>query len=195
MRNQEKIPNAIDGFGRYAEETDEYKPYEDLEFSDLEWGKYREEQNVHYLHGALPLFDTGVSILKEEYDTQDMLLDKIKKRIENKDYPIFVTAGNGEEKLTHIMHNQYLTFCYESLCTIKGSLITFGFNFGQYDEHIIEAINRAARQNIRDRLRSVYIGVYSGNDRKHIESIKDKFKCKVNLYDAKTANVWDQKDD
>jgi hypothetical protein len=196
MRNKDKIPNAIDGFGRYAEETDEYVPYEDLEFSDLVWGKHREEQNVHYLHGTLPLFDTGVSILKEEYDTQDMLLDKVKKRIENKDYPIFVTAGNGEQKLTHIMHNQYLTFCYDSLCSIEGSLITFGFNFGQYDEHIIEAINCAAKhgKKVQNRLWSIYIGVYSDNDRKHIESIANKFKCKVNLYDAKTANVWDPKD-
>jgi hypothetical protein len=41
---------------------------------------------------------------------------------------------------------------------------------------------------------SVYIGVYSENDRKHIESIVEKFKCKVALYDAKTASVWEQKD-
>jgi len=152
--------------------------------------------NVHYLHGTLPLFDTGVSILKEEYDTQDMLLDKITKRIENKDYPIFVTAGNGEQKLTHIMHNQYLTYCYDSLCSIEGSLITFGFNFGKYDEHIIEAINCAAKhgKKVKNRLWSVYIGVYSDDDRKHIQSIEHKFKCKVNLYDAKSANIWNSKD-
>jgi Domain of unknown function (DUF4917) len=192
MRNSDMIKNPIDGFGREVEDTGEYVPEDELEFSELIWGKHKEEQNVHYLHGALPLFDTGTSIIKEEYDPQNYLLEKIKQRVENKDYPVFVTAGNGKEKLTHIRHNQYLTFCYEQLCTIEGSLITFGFNFGQYDEHIIKAINIAAKpgKKVSSKLWSVYIGIYSDDDQRHIESIKDKFKCKVNLYDAKTVNIW-----
>ncbi|MHA1215508.1 MAG: DUF4917 family protein [Candidatus Hodarchaeales archaeon] len=196
MRNMDKIANAIDGFGRYAEESDEYQAYEDLEFSDLEWGKHRDEQNIHYLHGALPLFDAGISIVKEEYDTQDLLLEKIKKRIANREYPIFVTAGDGKEKLTHIMHNQYLSHCYDQLSSLDGSLVTFGFNFGKHDEHIIDAINIAAkhRKKTPPKLWSIYIGVYSKDDKKYIESIAGKFKCKVNLYDSKTVNVWDQKD-
>ena len=169
-----------------------------MELSDLEWGKYKDDQNIHYLHGALPLFDAGISVTKEEYDTHDLLLDKIKKRIANKEYPIFVTAGTGKEKLTHIMHNQYLSYCYERLSSLEGSLVTFGFNFGEYDEHIINAINIAAKHGKKapPKLWSIYIGVYSEDDKKHIESIKKsgKFKCKVNLYDAKTANVWDSLD-
>lgn len=193
MRNMENLPfDPIDGFGRPVEDADEYK--EDYIEGELEWGKYKEERNVHYLHGTLPLFDAGVSIVKEEYDSQGLLLEKIETRIENKDYPIFVTAGNGEEKLTHIKHNEYLTYCYDKLCALEGSLITFGFNFGEYDNHIIQAINHAAKygKKVKDRLWSVYIGVYSETDLKHIESIVDKFKCKVNVYDARTANVWEQ---
>ena len=64
--------------------------------------------------------------------------------------------------------------------------------FGPYDEHIIEAINRAAKHGQKDfpKLLSVYIGVYSDPDRQHIEQIINQFKCKVRIYDAKTANVW-----
>lgn len=190
MRNIDKFPQAIDGFGREVEDSNEY--VEDYDEGVLEWGKYREEQNVHYLHGTLPLFDAGVSIIKEEYDTQEYLLQKIENRMDKKEYPIFVTAGNGEEKLTHIMHNQYLTYCYEKLCSIDGSLVTFGFNFGEHDHHIIDAINQAAKygKKIFPKLLSIYIGVYSKADKNHIESIADKFKCKVNIYDAKTARVW-----
>lgn len=192
MRNSDMINNPIDGFGREVEDTGEYVPEDELEYSELIWGKNKENQNVHYLHGALPLFDTGTSIIKEEYDSQNYLLQNIKQRIENKDYPVFVTAGNGKEKLTHIMHNQYLSFCYEKLCSIEGSLITFGFNFGKYDEHIIDAINVAAKQGkkISPKLWSIYIGIYSEANLKRIEGMKNKFKCKVNLYDAKTAPVW-----
>lgn len=192
MRNSDSIKAAIDGFGRERENPDEYVEEEDLEYSELRWGKHKSEQNVHYLHGALPIFDTGIDIVKEEYDGQNYILDNIKARIEKKEYPVFVTAGDGQEKLRHILHNQYLTYCYESLCSLEGSLITFGFNFGEYDEHIIDAINIAAKQgkNFPPKLWSVYIGIYSEDDRKHIEKIRDKFKCKVNLYDAKTLNIW-----
>ncbi|WP_430232418.1 DUF4917 family protein [Nitrosomonas communis] len=101
-------------------------------------------------------------------------------------------AGNGEDKLDHIMHNRYLSFCYESLSRIEGSLITFVFNFGDSDLHIIDAINIAAKQGAKvgNKLFSVYIGIYSEAFQRHIESIKHSFKCKVNLFAAETTRVW-----
>ncbi len=146
--------------------------------------------NVFYLHGALPFFDTGVSVEKEEYSVYNYLLQNISARMERGEYPIFVTAGDGQQKLKHITHNQYLTFCYDSFCAAEGSLVTFGFGFGQYDEHIIAAINRAARQKAPDKLWSIYIGVYSDIDKKHIEHLAPQFRCKVHVFDANSANVW-----
>ena len=193
MRNG--ADNAIDGFGRDLEtdlDDGHYVEPDDLEYSELRWGKYKEEQTVYYLHGTLPIFDTGINIVKAQYDEEHYLLQNVKDRIDKKEYPIFVTAGNGKEKLTHIMHNKYLSFCYDQLCNIEGSLVTFGFNFGEYDTHIIDSINVTAKmgRKIPDKLWSVYIGVYSDENLKHIIEIKDKFKCKVTPYNARTANIW-----
>lgn len=191
MRNESQ--NAVDGFGRELENPKGYKSQEDLEFSkDLIWGKYKSEQCVFYVHGTLPIFDTGVDIVKEVYDTEHYLLENINARLDHREYPIFVTAGTGNEKLQHIVHNRYLMHCYESLSNIEGSLVTFGFNFGDYDHHIIEAINKAAKQGKKqgNKLHSVYIGVYSEADYNHILEISSRFNCKVNLYDARTANIW-----
>jgi hypothetical protein len=193
MRNGAQ--NATDGFGRDLEtvlDDEHYIEPDDLEYSELRWGKYKDEQTIHYLHGTLPIFDTGVNIIKVEYDTEHYLLQNVKERIDKKEYPIFVTAGNGKEKLTHIMHNKYLSFCYEQLCETQGSLITFGFNFGEYDTHIIDAINVAAKmgRKMPDKLWSVYIGVYSDEDLQHIREIEKKFKCKVTPYNARTVNIW-----
>ena len=167
MRNGAQ--KAIDGFGRDLEtdlDGEHYIDPSDLEYSELRWGKHKEEQTIFYLHGTLPFFDTGLNIIKVEYDTEHFLLQNVKERINKKEYPVFVTAGDGKEKLTHIRHNQYLSYCYDQLCDIKGSLITFGFNFGDYDTHIIDAINIAAKQGkkVKDKLWSVYIGVYSDED-------------------------------
>jgi hypothetical protein len=191
MRNQAQIGNVIDGFGKeYIEkDSDKFDPNFVPEFGDLEWGPNKSGQHVHYVHGALHIFDEGVSITKEIYE-EDCLLENIKKRINKREYPVFVTAGDGKQKLTHILHNQYLDYCYKTLSTITGSLVVFGFGFGKYDEHVIEAINKAAKQRKPNCLLSVYIGVFSKEDEKYIESIKHKFKCKANLFDSKTANIW-----
>lgn len=183
----------IDGFGRELENPLEVQRGEDEQWSDLIWGPNQSKQNIHYLHGALHLFDAGSEIIKEQYDWTGYLLDHITNRLDEGSYPIFVTAGNGKEKLEHIRHNRYLSYCYDRLSNTEGSLVTFGFNFGPYDDHIIEAINRAAKHGVKvpDKLWSVYIGTYSDADIKHIESILPKFEVKVQLFDAKTANVWE----
>ena len=191
MRNAAQ--NAIDGFGRDLEtelDGERYIDPDDFEYSELRWGKHKKEQTIHYLHGTLPIFDTGINIVKVQYDTERFLLQNVRERIDKKEYPIFVTAGNGKEKLMHIMHNKYLAFCFERLCDIEGSLVTFGFNFGEYDTHIIDAINVAAKKKPPHKLWSVYVGVYSDEGLEHILKIKDKFKCKVTPYNARTANLW-----
>jgi hypothetical protein len=78
----------------------------------LRWGKYKDKQNIHFFHGTLPIFDRGINIIKEEYGGEKLLLENIKERLAREEYPVFVAAGNGEDKLNHIMHNKYLSFCY-----------------------------------------------------------------------------------
>lgn len=195
MRNESKL--AIDGFGRELLNASEVIRGKEPHFSDeLFWGKHKEEQSVFYVHGTLPFFDTGVKIEKEVYTSQKYLLENVKERLDKKDYPIFVTAGNGDEKLEHIMHNRYLTYCYEQLSKIEGSLISFGFNFGQYDEHIIKAINKAANHGLKPKdgkkLWSIYIGIYSEESLEHIKKIEDRFLCKVHVYNARTAKIWNE---
>jgi hypothetical protein len=180
---------STDGFGRDRESPDEYVPPEELEYSELRWGRNADGQNVHYIHGALPLFDTGVEIVKEEY-AEAYLLEQITKRIEGGSYPVFVTAGDATQKLTHIRHNPYLQNSYEALASIKGSLVTFGFNFGTHDAHILAAIQRATKQPKPDRLWSIYIGAYSDEDAARAEGLAKQLKCKVHVFDSSTAGVW-----
>lgn len=191
MRNGSK--DAVDGFGRDFENPEDNLVGEEAEYSELRWGKYRDTQCIYYLHGALPIFDTGIDIVKEEYDSEHYLLQKINERMENKEYPIFVTAGDANEKLNHIMHNKYLTFCYDQFSKIEGSLVVLGFNFGKYDTHIIDAINKAAHyeKSKSGKLYSIYIGVHSDSALEQIERIEKKFKCKVNKYNARTARIWE----
>jgi hypothetical protein len=184
--------DAGDGFGREVTNPFEVSNEVEAELSDLFWGPNVASQSVHYLHGALHLFDVGSTIEKEQYDADGYLLENITRRLNEGEYPIFVTAGDGSQKLEHIRHNRYLSHCYDKLSELDGYLVTFGFNFGKYDDHIIDAINRACKGKSKNppKLWSVYIGVYSDADIEHIKSIEHKFYPKVRIYDAKTAKVW-----
>lgn len=187
------FPNAIDGFGReLLNPLETSNKTEEPEFSNLRWGPNKETQNVHYLHGALPLFDTGAEIEKEQYSEDGWLLENIGHRLDASEYPIFVTAGDANEKLELIRHNRYLSNCYDRLCSIDGSIISFGFGFGAYDDHIIHALNKAshATNKTPPKLWSIYVGVYSDNDRQHIEAIEHKFHAKVHTFEAKSVKLW-----
>lgn len=175
-----------DGFGRDTLDEDgnitnqQKKP-------ELYWGKYMDRQSIFFLHGSLPLFYDGIILTKETYDNKKNILEKITKKMDKGHFPLFVTGGTFREKLNQILLNPYLKFCYDKLSDIEGSLITFGFNFGQNDQHIINAINKAST----NRLSSLYISVYSKEDQGHIEAIRHKFKFKdVNIFDAKTVKIW-----
>lgn len=189
---REEVANSIDGFGREIENPVEASEGETPEWSELRWGINDANQNIFYLHGALQLFDTGTEIIKEQYDEEGYLLENISKRLDAGEYPIFVTAGTGKEKLAHIRHNRYLSHCYDRLTEVDGSLVSFGFNFGEYDEHIIDAINKATHVGRKQppKLWSIYIGTYSNSDVDHIEKISRAFHAKVHTFDATTANVW-----
>jgi len=189
---RQKIANAIDGFGRELLNPIQAADGGDPEWSDLIWGENRKGQNIFYLHGALPLFDSGTQIIKEQYSNDGFLLENISTRLDAGEYPIFVTAGNGADKLAQIRHNPYLSDCYDNLTEVNGSIITFGFGFGEYDEHIIDALNKATKfgSKMPPKLWSVYIGTYTKHDIEYIESIQHKFHAKVHTYDAKTVNLW-----
>lgn len=186
------VPKHVDGFGRELLNPIEATRGKDQEWSELRWGPNRDEQNIHYLHGALPLFDTGPDVVKEEYTGDAYLLENITARLKKSQYPVFVTAGTGEEKLARIRHDRYLSFCYDRLCAVEGSLVSLGFSFGNSDLHIVDAINKAAKHGSKqpDRLWSVYIGIFSDADAQHIANIEGRFQCKVNTFDAKSAKVW-----
>lgn len=187
------IDGAVDGFGRELLNPQEVSSKtEPAEYSELLWGPNRAEQNIHHLHGTLPIFDSRTEIIKESYSEKGYLLHNIGQRLDQGHYPIFVTAGKANDKLDLILHNRYLTYCYDQFCQINGSLVTYGFGFGEYDDHLIDALNKAhhAQHKSPPKLWSIYIGVYSDSDRQHIHKISHKFHAPIRTFNVTTINPW-----
>jgi hypothetical protein len=95
------------------------------------------------------------------------ILKQLEERLTKGDLPMFVSEGTPEDKLQVIRHNEYLSFCYESLRKNDLPLTVFGFSFGDCDEHIITALSESSTPSIE-----VYLNPYAAQ--KHNFAIKVK---------------------
>lgn len=151
-------------------------------------------QNIHYLHGALHLFDAGDTLQKYTWsNTQIALIDQIRAALKNDKYPLFVSEGSARSKLDRIQHSGYLNRAYRSFANIGGSLFIFGLSMAESDEHILKLIDRG-------KFTQVAIGLYGKPDSKGNKQIitrAAKFGTKrkgtpptIVYFDAASANVW-----
>jgi len=98
-------------------------------------------QSVHYMHGALHIFDAGHELQKYTWcNTQVALIDQIKAALDRNQFPLFVAEDTHTAKLDRIMHNTYLGKCKSSFEKIGGDLFVYGFAFGESDDHILQLI-------------------------------------------------------
>lgn len=159
----------------------------------------RRSQDVHYLHGALHLFDAGDRLKKLTWArTSVPLLNQIRDALERGEYPLVVTEGSSAEKLTKIDHSAYLSGSYRSFGNIGGDLFIHGHRLGKSDEHIADGI-------IRSKLARIFVGLH-GNpessrnrqlrqraqqlvDRRHVGT-RGKKPLSIAFYDSASAEVW-----
>lgn len=180
-----------DGFGRDRNTPDEY----------VKWmgESSAQSQRVHYLHGAIHLFDDGTDIYKYTWSrTGTRILQQIEDALRGEKYPLFVAEGTSQQKLKTIKHNPYLYHSYKSFSKImggnSGSLFVLGFSFSNSDQHIIDKI-------VSGGIRQLYVGVHGnknsdGNKRmvrtlsNMMSSRRKNAEMDVMYFDSAGANVW-----
>ena len=191
---------ANDGFGRESE-------YENGEFNISGYVTWQGDgnarnQNVHYLHGALHLFDRGANVEKFTWiDTGERLLEQTRKALKENLFPLFVAEGKSDKKLERIAHSGYLYHSFKNFSGVMRTgrkdsspcLFTYGVSFGENDSHIF---NKISKGNIK----KIFVGIYgdhnSNSNKKIIESIKTiqrkrKFgDLDVEYFESESAKVW-----
>jgi hypothetical protein len=181
---------ADDGF-RHPEDNED-APY-------VAWQEAH-SPTVHYLHGALHLFDAGAEIIKYTWSKTDIpLLDQIRIALDEDKYPLFVSEGDSRAKLSKIMHNAYLHKAYRSftsICDQKSSAIfIFGHSLADNDNHIFRRISRG-------RIAQLFVSVYGDPNSEANKAIIKRARLigakresasnplDVCFYDASSAKVW-----
>lgn len=163
------------------------------------------DQNIHYFHGALHLFDAGAEIKKFTWaKTGIKLIDQVREALDYGLFPLIVTEGSSQDKKTRIMHSGYLSRTIRSFIPISGSLFIHGHSLADNDDHIISMIPET-------NINKLFISLMSEPDapenekkllkiRSLIERRKKMLKkmnlrskkteLEIHFYKASTANLW-----
>jgi hypothetical protein len=164
------------------------------------------KQDIHYLHGALHLFDAGDRIKKLTWIRTDRrILDQIREQLANRVYPLVVTEGSSADKLTKILHSAYLSKAFRSFLEKGGDLFIYGHSLAETDDHILDAL-------ASNKFERIFIGVYGDpgtptnrllmergsllpdRRRRYVEDSDPRRRkgreLTVRFFDAGSANVW-----
>lgn len=180
-----------DGFGRDEDTDPEYVNWMG------ESGAH--SQRVHYLHGALHLFDAGAELQKYTWiNTGVPLLDQARAAMGAGMFPLFVAEGKSQQKLSRIKHSAYLHHSYKSFSQQMqqkdDALFIYGHSLAVNDQHVLKKIARGKIQRL-------YVSLYgdpsSETNKTVIAATKsmagqrgEKFPLEVSFFDAASANVW-----
>ena len=196
-------PHEPDGLG--LEHDDGFrKDPDDWDADYVLWHgeSYANSQNVHYLHGAMHLYDAGAQLHKYTWvNTGKALVDQANEALARDLFPLFVAEGTSDQKLAKIQHSAYLHHSFKSFCTIctqpqaaKTAIFVYGHSLAENDWHILDRIGRT-------RLAHLFISLYGDSDASGNQAIRaaaeriaarraDGNALKLDFYDAESAEVW-----
>ena len=174
---------------------DGFRTPEEGEQDYVTWEPGRHDQNIHYLHGALHIFDGGTEVQKYTWaKTGIRLIDQIRGALSNELYPLFVAEGTTAQKFARIRHSDFLSKAYRSFQEIQGTLFIYGHAMSPNDEHIIKLIQRG-------KVKQLFVGIYGDEDSignqaigKRVQQLQmlrpAKRPLDAEFFDAGSAHAW-----
>lgn len=144
------------------------------------------ECSIHYLHGALHLWNDS-SYTYKIHRRENNLLDEIQQNITKNFFPLFVSEGTSVAKLNKIYQQPYLRETYLSLEQIQGNIVIFGTILKENDAHICQAI-------LKSNCSHIFIGIYDNPvDLDGVQAFQRKLNDKnkqVLYFDSRAMNIW-----
>lgn len=181
-----------DGFG-----NDEDDPFADYVVWQGETASH--SAKVHFLHGALHLFDAGTDLQKYTWvRTNQRLVDQARAAIAVDKFPLFVAEGKSGQKKAKIRHNAYLYQGFKQLTANaqqpKVCFFIHGHSLADNDEHILRRLGGG-------RFPMLYVSLFGDKNseaNKQIVARAERLKAmrkvrdplNVEFYDAASASVW-----
>lgn len=155
------------------------------------WDGHSTNQEVHFLHGGLHIYDTG-QYIKKHACTDDgiTIIEQVRENLERGSFPLFVSEPTQEKKKQRIDHNPYLNYCYQALGNLRGILFIHGHSMDDNDKHIFDQIKSS-------RVSKVFVSIYGDENNESNTRTKANAMAflrglgkSVEFYQAESAPVW-----
>lgn len=145
---------------------------------------------IYFLHGALFIFEEEnkvIKIGKGEFSTLDEAIED--RIVSQNSFPLFISEGSSEEKLSNIKKNEYLSFCFDNFRAVTGELDVYGHGLNpDIDNHIVSAIVDSGIEVIR--YFQYKLGEMSDGEKAHLQTtLNSRLKREVVIYDASEHNL------
>ncbi len=183
---------TIDGFGQ-----DDDNP--DADYVIWKAETRANQQCVHYLHGALHLYDAGSELKKYTWVRSGIpLVDQARDAMQQGMYSLFVSEGESSAKMAKIRHSAYLQHSFKSFHSVMDqgnqALFIFGHSLADNDGHILNQIGRG-------KCSKVYLSLHGDSDSDSNREVIQRaeviaglrrlsYPMTLNFFDASRANVW-----
>lgn len=153
------------------------------------WQGHGTNQEVHFLHGGLHIYDTMHGVRKHKCTEEGIpIIDQVRENLEQGKFPLFVAEPTHEKKRARIEHNPYLNYCLQKLRTLRGTLFIYGHSIADNDSHIFEEIKKSQVNKV---FISIYGDTYSHENQATIMRARNKlFGMHVDFFQAETTPVW-----
>lgn len=152
------------------------------------WQGY-DTQQIFFLHGGLHIFDTPNKVRKHTYTTRDVaIIDQVRVNLTANKFPLFVSEPTWQKKLERILHNQYLSFCYQALKEKDGALFIYGHSCDENDKHIFDQIRAGMFSH-------VLVSIFGDPDSDQNQRVKANARTfigenRVAFYSAESTPIW-----
>lgn len=176
-------------------------PEDDPNLPYVSW-QQSQSATIHYLHGALHLFDRRSEITKYTWSKTDLpIVDQIRDALAADKFPLFVSEGTSDSKKERILHNAYLHKAlrsFEACCDrASAALVSYGHSLADNDRHILRCISAG-------KIKNLLVGIYGDPTTPANQAIATEANSlvarrlskrknnplTVEFFDAASAKVW-----
>lgn len=178
-------------------------PEDDVEAEYVAWEQFEAAhgQTITFLHGALHLYERGPELAKLcwERSGNRPLMEQIRSALDEDRYPLFVSEGTSQKKMSRINRSAYLSKAlrsFDGCCGTKGaSLFIIGHSLADNDDHVLRRIRNG-------KISRLYVSIFGDPNSEANLAIKNKaaqiaagrrerYPLEVEFIDASTLLIWD----
>lgn len=155
------------------------------------WKGHDTNQEAHFLHGGLHIFDSGTDIEKHSHaEIGTGIVDLVRENLAMGKFPLFVSEPTSSKKKSRIEHNPYLDYCFRALRKTSGTFFIHGHSLDENDKHIFDQLKGSG-------IKHFFVSIFGNENSEDNSRVKANALAylqspisRVEFYDAATAPIW-----